>query len=229
MKKKLLIIGAGEHAKVVVENALEQNTFEILGMVNFQRNERKNKYFGVKVISEYKNLKNFYKKFNKSKGKIFFCIGIGTLRGNMRIREKIFKEVKKIMHPINIINPKAHVSKFAKIGEGNLIEAFAKVSAGSKLGDNCVIESFSSIHHDQVIGDNVFLATNVALAGRKIGDNTLICDGAVIGFKKTIGKNCIILDGVRVTQNVKSNLVCYEKDSKLKFISIKNYVDLLAK
>ena len=63
-------------------------------------------------------------------------------------------------------------------------EAFAKVSAGSKLGHNCVIESFSSIHHDQVIGNNVFLATNVALAGRKIGDNTLICDGAVIDLKK---------------------------------------------
>ena len=37
MKKKLLIIGAGEHAKVVVENALEQNTFEILGNGQFPK------------------------------------------------------------------------------------------------------------------------------------------------------------------------------------------------
>ena len=51
-----------------------------------------------------------------------------------------------------------------------------------------MVESFSSVNHDQVIGDNVFLATNVAFAG-KIGSNSLICDGVTIGFKKnSIGK-----------------------------------------
>ena len=46
----------------------------------------------------------------------------------MSVREKIFNQLK-----INNINPKAHISKYAKLGKGNLIEAFAKLSAGSKL------------------------------------------------------------------------------------------------
>ena len=222
MKKNLLIIGAGEHAKVVIENVLEQNKYKIVGMINFNHSEKKNQYFGVKVVCNIKQLDQFINKFNQT-SKINFILGVGTVRGNMSIREKIYKQIEKKLFPVNVINPKAHISQFAKIGKGNLIEAFAKVSAGAKLGNNCVIESFSGIHHDQKIGNNVFIATNVAFAGSSIGDNCLICDGVSIGFKKNIGKNSIILDGTRINKNVPADSVCYEQKNNIKKISLKNY------
>jgi carbonic anhydrase/acetyltransferase-like protein (isoleucine patch superfamily) len=94
----------------------------------------------LKILEIYRFTKNilFKSLFNTKNSQIFFIIGIGTLKGNMKIREKIYKEAQVLLKPANIINPKSHVSKFAKIGSGNLIEAFAKISAGAKIGNNCV-------------------------------------------------------------------------------------------
>ena len=220
--KKILIIGSGEHAKIVIENILEQNIYKPFGMVNFNSKEKNRSYYGCKVVCNYKNLKSFLKK--QKKEHFFFIIGIGTLKGNMSVRAKIFNEVKKYLKPINVINPKSHVSKFSKIGKGNLIETFAKISAGASIGNNCVIESHSSINHDQKIGNNVFIATNVAFAGSSIGNNSLICDGAVISFKKKIGSNCIISDGSFVATNIKSNTFFYNNSNNIKKISIKNFL-----
>ena len=86
-----------------------------------------------------------------------------------------------------------------------------------------MVESFSSVNHDQVIGDNVFLATNVAFAGKKL-DQTLICDGVTIGFKNSIGKNCVILDGTRVRKNIKPNNICFEHNNKFKILPLNKYI-----
>ena len=139
--KKIVIIGSGEHAKIVIENILEQNTYQPYGMVSFNKNEKNKQYYGCKVICSFNNLRSFLKKKNRKN--MFFFMGIGTIKGNMSVRAKIFNEVKKFLKPINIINPKSHVSKYSKIGKGNLIEAFG-VGAGAVVGDNCVIESYSS-------------------------------------------------------------------------------------
>jgi NDP-sugar pyrophosphorylase family protein len=228
MRKKLLIIGAGQHAKITIENVLEQDIYDIIGMVCFKAEEKKNIFFGVKVVCDYHEIRNYLKKIKNKNSQIFFIIGIGTLKGNMKIREKIYKEAQVLLKPANIINPKSHVSKFAKIGSGNLIEAFAKISAGAKIGNNCVIESFSAVNHDQLIGNNVFISTNVALAGEKIGSNTLICDGVTIGFKKSVGSNCIILDGTIIKKDIRANSLCYE-NSNLKILPVKKYIKTLKK
>jgi len=222
--KKILIIGSGEHAKIVIENILDQNIYKPFGMVSFNKKDKNKSYYGCKVVCDYKNLESFLRK--QKKEKLFFFIGVGTLKGNMSVRAKIFKDVNKYLKPLNIINPKSHVSKFSKIGKGNLIEAFVKISAGATIGNNCVIESHSSVHHDQKIGNNVFIATNVAFAGSSIGDNSLICDGAVISFKKKIGRNCVVSDGSVVTDNIKSNTFFYSVSNNIKKISIKNFLNL---
>jgi sugar O-acyltransferase (sialic acid O-acetyltransferase NeuD family) len=224
--KKIIIIGSGEHAKIVIENILEQELYEPFGMVSFDTKDKNKKYFGCKVVCTYKNLKNFIKRF-KGRYQFFFIIGIGTLKGKMKIREKIFNEVKRFMKPINIINPKSHISKYSKIGQGNLVEAFAKIGAGAKVGNNCVIESYSSVNHDQKIGNNVFIATNVAFAGSIIGKNSLICDGAVISFKKKIGSNCIVFDGSVLTGDLESNTFFFNKNYKTKKIPIFKYLEML--
>ena len=40
--KKIVIIGSGEHAKIVIENILEQNTYQPYGMVSFNKMKKIN-------------------------------------------------------------------------------------------------------------------------------------------------------------------------------------------
>jgi sugar O-acyltransferase (sialic acid O-acetyltransferase NeuD family) len=209
---KILIIGCGEHSKIVIENIEQQNKYKIVGLVGFDKKDLKKKIFNYPVLCLYENISIFLKKKKDIK---FYFIGIGVAKNNMKIREKIINEMNKLLKTVNIIHPLSIVSKYAKIGKGNLFEAYSKLSCDCTIGNYCVIESFSSINHDQIIEDNVFIATNVSCAGKKIGRNTIIADGVTVGFKKAIGSNCLITDGVTVTKNIQSNKICYGNPIKI--------------
>ena len=209
---KILIVGCGEHSKIVIENIEQQNKYKIVGLVGFDKKDLRKKIFNYSVLCLYENISIFLKKKKNIK---FYFIGIGVAKNNMKIREKVINEMNKLLKTVNIIHPLSIISKYSKIGKGNLFEAYSKLSCDCTIGNHCVIESFSSINHDQIIEDNVFIATNVSCAGKKIGRNTIIADGVTVGFKKVIGSNCLISDGVTVTKNIQSNKICYGNPIKI--------------
>ena len=84
MKKKIIGKWSRTTCKNSIENAIEQNIYDIIGMVYFNSNEKNKKYFGIKSVCNYKQLDKFIKNLGNN---IYFCLGIGTLRGNMSVRE----------------------------------------------------------------------------------------------------------------------------------------------
>ena len=42
---KILIIGCGEHSKIVIENIEQQNKYKIVGLVGFDKKDLKKKNF----------------------------------------------------------------------------------------------------------------------------------------------------------------------------------------
>jgi sugar O-acyltransferase (sialic acid O-acetyltransferase NeuD family) len=202
---KILIIGSGEHARMIVELIHEQKKYQIAGFVTDKRKKLGKIIYGYKIICYEKNLKLFLK---KNKGIRYYALGIGDSNG-MKFREDLQKKYDKILEPATIISPNAIISKFAKIGKGTIVEAFSKIMNGAKIGKHCMIESFTAINHDQVIGNNTFIGNNVSLACTKIGANCIIGDGSTIGFKVKIGSNCIINQGTMISKDLKNNFIAY--------------------
>ena len=60
LKEKIIIIGTGQHARMLVELIEEQNKFSILGFVS-KTNEIKKKILNYPIICEEKSLKKFLK------------------------------------------------------------------------------------------------------------------------------------------------------------------------
>jgi UDP-3-O-[3-hydroxymyristoyl] glucosamine N-acyltransferase len=103
---------------------------------------------------------------------------------NNYIREKIFKDIiekyNKVIFP-NIIDPTAKISKYAKIGKGNMIMVNAFIGANTHITNFCIINNNASIDHDCIVEKFSSLAPSVSTGGNvKIGSRSAIGIGAII-------------------------------------------------
>lgn len=207
-KNKILLIGCGEHARMVVDNIEEMGCYSIFGYTTNSDSDLGKVIYGYSVVGKDDDIDNIFKE-NKD------IIGYFLAMGNMKVRKIMSEKLDKIYKAINIIHPAAIVSKHSNIGSGNIFEAYTKVANGACVGSHCIVNSFSAINHDQVIENNVLIAGNVSMAGKRIGANSIVADGASIGFKKSIGKNCIIGDGAVVTKDIPDFSIAYGNPAKV--------------
>ena len=210
-KEKIVIIGAGQHARVVLYNIEEQNKYEVIGYLDSDDNRIGNIFEGKKILGNYQkeNLKEFSKKIGTNK----FFIGFG----NMKYRKKVFDYfINNGWEAVNIIHPNAVVSKNARLGKGILIECGCLVTPNPVIGDNVVVNTGSQVNHDNIIENNVYIASGVILSGGiKIGENTLLDDGVIVTLGCSVGKNSLIGAGAVVTKNIPDEVVAYGSPCKV--------------
>jgi sugar O-acyltransferase (sialic acid O-acetyltransferase NeuD family) len=208
MKKKIILVGCGEHARMVMDNIEDQGVFEIFGLTTHLDAELGKKIYGYSVVCKDDEIPRLLKENPDIEG---YFLGVG----NMKTRSRLYPELDRILPAVSVIHPATVISRHATIGKGNLIEAYVKVANGATLGDHCIINTFSAVNHDQTLGNNVLIAGNVSMAGKRIGQNTIIADGASIGFKKSVGRNCIVGDGAVVTKDLPDNVVAYGNPARV--------------
>ena len=210
-KEKIVIIGAGQHARVVLYNVEEQNKYEVIGYLDSDDNRIGDIFEGKKILGNYQkeNLKEFSKKIGTNK----FFIGFG----NMKYRKKVFDYfINNGWEAVNIIHPNAVVSKNARLGKGILIECGCLITPNPVIGDNVVVNTGSQVNHDNIIEDNVYIASGVILSGGiKIGENTLLDDGVIVTLGCSVGKNSLIGAGAVVTKNIPDEVVAYGSPCKV--------------
>jgi sugar O-acyltransferase (sialic acid O-acetyltransferase NeuD family) len=210
-KEKIIIIGSGEHAKVVLYNLKSQNKYEALGYFDSDINTVDSISHGLKVLECYEgqDLNGLIGKYNTNK----FIIGFGDIRNRKLVYERF---IASGWEAVTIIHPSAVVSPEAKVGKGVLIECGCLITPNPIIGDNVVINPGSQINHDNIIEDHVFIASGVILSGSvRIKENTLLDDGVVVTVNKTVGKDSIIGAGSIVTKDIPDNSVAYGVPAKI--------------
>ncbi len=175
MKKKILLFGAGGHAKSCIDVIQKNNKFEVVGLIG-KKNEIGKKINGFKVLGTETEASYFLNKGIKNA-----LITLGNYN-NQYVRDKIFNflKKKKFIFP-KIISPLAYVSKSSKIAEGTIVMHGAIINSNSVVGSNCIINSKSLIEHDCEIKNNVHISTGTIVNGSvKVGSNSFIGSGSVI-------------------------------------------------
>lgn len=209
--EKIIIIGCGQHANVVLYNIKSQGKYEVLGFFDSNCDKVGAEIHGLKVLECYKkcDLKELIHKYKTNK----FFIGFG----NMKYRKHVYEEfVNAGWEAVNIYHPDAVISQEAKIGKGVLIEAGCLITPNPIIGDNVVVNTGSQVNHDNIIGSHVYIASGVVLSGGvTIEENTLIDDGVIVTLGRRIGANCIIGAGSIVTKNFEDNVVVYGTPAKV--------------
>lgn len=190
MKKKILLLGGGGHAKVVADAIRKSGNFIISGIVDAKLPVGASAC-GIKVLGNDSQLKSLFHKGIKQA-----FIGIGSI-GDCSIRKRADQFLKSIGFTMPVIrHPSAIIGDDVELGEGAFVAAGVVINPGTRIGRHAIINTSSSIDHDCVIGDFVHIAPGVTLSGGvKVGDEAHIGIGASIVQNISIGKRCFVKAG----------------------------------
>ena len=209
MEDGYVIIGAGGHAKIVLD-ILKLNRLKICGLTDATLNPG-DTCLGFPILGNDEILSELY-----SKGVRKAVIGIGHV-GYPEVRNNLYYTVKQLDFSFpNVIHPTAIIADTVKMGNGNLLGANCTVNPDSNIGDLCIINTGAILEHDVKIGNGVHIAPHATVLGMaQIEDNTFVGAGSVILQGIHIGTNCIIGAGSIVIEDVENDSVVVGNPGRL--------------
>jgi acetyltransferase EpsM len=199
-RKKVVIIGAGEYGRVILEIIRLEGKFLPAGFIDDNPAALGKEIDGIKVIGGTKDLESL-----KAEGIEYFIVSVGSPKP----REMLFNKCLEAgLQPINAIHPMACVSASARIEAGCVVEAFSVVAVYCLIHRGTFITQNCSVSHDCKIGEFSHLAPGCHMGGSvNIGRATLLGVGSAIAPHIEIGDNVIITPGTSVDRSLDSGSV----------------------
>jgi sugar O-acyltransferase (sialic acid O-acetyltransferase NeuD family) len=196
MKKELLVIGAGGHAKVVIDLALRSGAWHIAGVLDDSASSVGRSILGCEVLGGTDRIGDY------SGSGTAFVVAIGS---NV-IRERLQATATSAgLVAATLIHPSAVLAESAEIGEGAVVMAGAVINADARIGKGVIVNTGAVIDHDCQIGDYCHVAPGVKLCGSvSIGPRSLVGVGASVIPGILIGNDCVVGAGAAVVSPVAS-------------------------
>lgn len=207
-KERVVIIGAGNGAEVVIDILMDDYDKKIVGIVDDNRNVTRN--FGYQILPC--NINEFIETYDKSAYDTVI-ISIGADLKSMKIRREIFEKAKAAgIVFTNVIAKSAEIRRSVMIGEGNLIGAGVYIGTKTIIGNNNSISYRATIGHHNAIGDHNLIAPNVVTSGSvSIGNNVILPACVALKNRVSIGDNVTLPLGYMVVSNIDTDTVIKEK------------------
>lgn len=184
--KRLAIIGASGHGKVIADIAVKNGYEDIVFLDDNPDVKQCGFYPVVGTPSEASTMD------------ADIIVGIGNTQIRKRIMEKI-----KYSNIVSLIHPNAVIASDVKIGIGTVIMAGAVINSGTTIGKGCIINTCSSVDHDCILKDYVHVAVGSHICGNvNIDDDTWIGAGSTISNNVSVGSECVIGAGAVVVKDI---------------------------
>lgn len=194
--KKLAVLGASGHGKVVADTA-ECCGWECIEFFDDAWPQvLSNEIWPVVGTSE------------DLLGRVREYDGVLVAIGNNAVRQKKMADLKALGARLPVLlHPSSIVSRYAQIGAGTVVFASAVVNAYALVGEGAILNTGCSIDHDCVLGKSVHVSPGARLAGAvSIGDNSWIGIGACVRQMITIGSNVIVGAGAAVVCDISDKM-----------------------
>jgi sugar O-acyltransferase (sialic acid O-acetyltransferase NeuD family) len=178
---RLLIVGAGGHAQVIAEAALNRIALgEDMTLVGFVDDAPKllgREYLGVEVLGPLADI-----------GRIphdAVIVGIG----DNKVRARLFERLRSYGDQFaTIVHPRAIVALQVEIGAGTAVFAGAIINTGTVIGSNVIINTGATIDHHSNIGTHAHIAPGVHLGGTvTLGEGAFLGVGVNVIPNRTVG------------------------------------------
>ncbi len=186
MSRRLVIVGASGHGKVVADIAQLRGYEEIVFLDN---NPSLRKCAGHPVLGSDALLDTL-------EGDVFIAIG------DWRTRKRLMDNHPERVYPV-LIHPSAVIARSCRIGEGSVVMGGVVVNPDAVLGRGVIINTSSSIDHDCIVGNFVHVSVGAHLSGTvEVGEGTWIGVGAIVSNNLSICAHCMIGAGAVVVKNI---------------------------
>lgn len=189
MNKKLILIGAGGHGRVIADIAKKNGYTEIAFLDD---NAERVQCEDYKVLGRVDTAANY--------ADCDFVVSIGNAAVRQRLQEWLEAAGLSV---IALVHPRAVVADGVEIGRGTVIMAGAVVNPGAKLGCGCIVNTCSSVDHDCTVDDYVHVSVGANVSGTvRIGKRTWIGAGATVINNVSITEDCMIGAGAVVIADI---------------------------
>lgn len=175
-------LGAGGHARVVIEILQHNPKYEVVCLLDTNSELHGKEVSGIPILGNDTLLPKLVEQ-----GIRHCFIGLGSV-GNATPRKKLYHlALSHNLEPVNSIHPTALISPSAQTGLGLTAAAYSVINAGVIIGENVIINTGAIVEHDCTIGSHAHIAT-----GARLASNVQVGDGAHIGIGVSI-RQCIVI------------------------------------
>lgn len=194
--KRLAILGASGHGKVVADTA-ECCGWQIIEF--FDDAWPKLQHNGPwAVVGNTAALKEHLDRFDG----VIVAIGDNAVRYS-----KLLELQASGARLCNLVHPAATVSRYALLENGTVVFAQAVINADVRIGPGSILNTGCSVDHDCVLGAAVHISPGTRLAGGvSVGDLSWVGIGASVRQLVRIGAQVIVGASAAVTNDVADGL-----------------------
>ncbi|WP_293682733.1 acetyltransferase [uncultured Phenylobacterium sp.] len=195
MTDDILVLGAGGHAKVVIE-LLRAGGQVVGGLIDADPTPRQ--VLGVPVIGDDQRLEAL-----REGGYQFAFVALGD---NL-LRRRMGRHVQALGYQlVNAISPAAVLSPSAGLGVGIAVMAGVVINAEARIEDLAIVNTGARIDHDCVLGEACHVAPGGVLAGEvHIGPLAFLGAGCSVIPRVRVGASAVVGAGACVTADIPSH------------------------
>jgi len=206
MKKEIIVLGAGGHARSVLDIALQNQEYTIKGCIAGA--DCGGDVLGVPVIGTDDDLEDVYRSGIHD---AFIAIGDNVQRHGL------YQKLKRMgFRFVNIISRSAILSPRVMLGTGICIMPGAVLNVNTVVGDSCIINTNCNIDHDCLIEEGCHIAPGVSMSGTvHIGRGTHIGTGSSVIEAARIGQWSYVGAGAAVVKDIPDHAMAYGVPAKI--------------
>jgi len=182
----LLVIGAGGHAKVVIDTARAAG-LQVSGVIGTEGDPQV--ILGVPISRNRSGI-----------AADSFIVAIGD---NSARAAAFSWYLETDLKPATVVHPSAVVADSASLGAGTVVVAGVIVNADARIGANVILNTGCRVDHDCIVGDHAHVGPGVSLCGGvRIGDGTLVGVGGCAIPSVSVGEWSVVGAGSAVVADV---------------------------
>jgi acetyltransferase EpsM len=205
MNDRLVIVGGGEHARVVLDAAIRCGIWSVVGYAAPIRSDRLEADGGGTWFGDDAAAIERMSASTDGRPSVAVALGIGVSAVQRRaILDRYLGagiESAAVVHPSAVVAPTARIEGGAFVGPGAIVNAGARIARGSIVNSGAIVE------HDVTVGDFAVIGP-----GATIGGGATVGAGAVIGLAAAVrdhidvGSEAVVAMGAVVTADVPAGI-----------------------
>ncbi len=196
--RELVLVGGGQHARVVAEAASTRpDLWRVIGFVDPEPCPDTARLFELGRLGDDEAA------FAAVRQGVLFVFGLAGVGVSQRRQRIAARYAPHGACWASVVHASAWVSPSAQLAPGVFVGGGATVNAGARLGEHAVVNTGAVVEHDVRLGDFVQAGPAAAIGGgASIGDGSYLGLGCRVRDHISIGREVLVGMGAVVTRDV---------------------------
>lgn len=203
-RERVLIIGAGKGAEIVIDILLDDKDKYVAGLADTYVTEFPSYPFPLFTMDIREVPSRMERAFYDT-----VILSVGSTLETMKVRKELYEAYTACgLSFTNAIADSADIRRGVRIGTGNVIMHNSYIGTGTVIGNNNMISYGLNLGHHCVVGNHNLIAPSFTTAGNvAVGDECILTTGVMTRSFVTIGSRVVLPLGYTVQADIPDDTI----------------------